>query len=186
MPERKWCFPPAASIQLDACREAPAPSASRLGNHTSRAGGISTSVTAALTSVRRLVDEGALAARSPSGRSAAEHAAACGVDRTSRAPWHLAPLTLYAISVGLLNLSAFAEPPRASIDADSRAVPRRSCVNWLPPQTTEKTPAAEQRRRRRFLAFRVPAKRRGRAPRPSQSNRIEAPLWGFTYEGEKS
>jgi hypothetical protein len=79
MPERKWCFPPdpasqahsaqcvgvaptgravAASIQLDACREAPAPSASRLGNHTFRATGISTSVTAALTSVRRLVDEG--------------------------------------------------------------------------------------------------------------------------------
>src|SRR5580700_290746 len=31
------------------------------------------------------------AARSPSGRSIAEHAAACGVDRTSRAPWHFFP-----------------------------------------------------------------------------------------------
>jgi len=67
------------------------------------------------------------AARSPSGRCIAEYAAACAVDRMTRAPWHFGARD--AGDVGPLNSSCFAEPPRASIDANRAAVPPASRDN---------------------------------------------------------
>jgi hypothetical protein len=51
------------------------------------------------------------AARSREGGPQRSSSRLAGFDRTSRAPWHSAPLT--PATWGSLNLSSFAEPPRA-------------------------------------------------------------------------